>query len=286
MRNGRPKPAVSPFSSVRPGGGRGGQETLVPLQDGGRAAKAAPGQQGGQEPRRGSLAAVQVLGHGGLAVQRFPEPGGLGPGQAQGHGHGGRVEAQDAPRRRRRSERAAGAGRVPVGVVADAGGPGNPDHHVVTRHQGREQLPAGRAVLLGHGQGRGDDHDTGVERGVLMNIVDLVHPRHGPIVQGGGEGRGAGRPPDECRRPLAGDPANGPMRDGGRRRGRPAHGAADPVQQAGLGVLDHGAGQVGKGKRRGPACQESRGGWRTHLTAAPFPSGEDSRRRSGRPPPS
>ena len=285
MRNGRPKCAVSPFSSSGPAVDAAARKPLVPSRMEGEPRKPSRAEQGGQEPRRGRLAAVQVLGHGGLAVQRFPEPGRLGPGQAQGHGHGGRVEAQDAPRRRGRAEGAAGAGRVPVGVVADAGGPGDPDHHVVPRHQGREQLPAGGAVLLGHGQGRGDDHDTGVERGVLWTSSISSTPT---------------RPHCTGRRRRPRRRATRPTRVAGpwpeiRRTARcvmAAVGEVDPhralpIQSSrqALACSTTGRGRSSKASAATRRARASRGGGRTHLTAAPFPSGEGSRRRSGRPPP-
>jgi len=140
------------------------------------------------------------------------------------------------------------------------GGAGDPDRHVVAGNHGRQEASAGGALALGHGEGRRDDHDAGMERSLLMHIVDLVYGRHGPVIERSAEGsRGQPGADKGCPTPT-GDPADGAQRDACGRGVRPAECRADPIQEAGLRAIHHGRRKVLEGKRREAAGQDSRDG--------------------------
>ena len=102
-----------------------------------------------------------------------------------GPGHAAGIQPHQFRRRRRRAEWSEQAGRVVAmrdhtqGVRGHAG----TGHRFVTRHDGRHDLPPGRADFTAHGQRGGDDSDARVAHRGIMRVVQLITMRRGAVHQ-------------------------------------------------------------------------------------------------------
>ena len=150
------------------------QEPIAPFEDTGRAGIAGSGQQRRPRAAVGRPPGMQALGPGPLR-QVLHAAGRLAARDAQGVDEVFALQPQQTPGHHRRAEGPAGAGGVeaaPVVLLRLQRSP-QPDDDVVPGHHRGDEVLARNVGQVGHREGRGEGHHTGMQRRLVVHVVHL-----------------------------------------------------------------------------------------------------------------
>ncbi len=189
----------------------------------------------------------------GRAVgEELEEAARLAAGNADRVGHGIGLKAHERGRGERCGEGAGDGGDLEAVRLQRAGcREPEADEQLPAEHDGAQEAGAGRALPLGRGEGRRNDHGAAMHDGGDVGVVELERVNEGAVEQGRRGCRQALRNPQPCAFAAAAesedgalDPRAGPQRGGG-------EADTESIEQVVLGRLDHQLRNVVAAKRAG-----------------------------------
>ena len=134
---------------------------------------------------------MQVLAHGAVGVE-LPEAGGLRAGAAECVDGLPSVELHERCGGRGRAERRGSASGMPVAVMARVDRFTDSQRGLVAEDDGEGEVVASGMLPFGDRKRRGDHGRGGVERGALVNVVELEDVRRHAVRQRSSVSRRAG----------------------------------------------------------------------------------------------